>query len=221
MKTALVAGATGLVGQNLVRLLLADTRYERVISLVRRAMASPASPRDESVVVDYERLEDFADSIHADEVFCCLGTTIRKAGSKEALRRVDFDYALSLARIARCNGAGLFSLVSSVGASPDASAFYLRVKGELEEAVAALGYSRLHLFRPSFLVGERSESRPGEELGILATRALSPLMRGPLRKYRPIDAAGVARVMVRCAQDETPGRLVYSSDRIQENLDSG
>jgi uncharacterized protein YbjT (DUF2867 family) len=204
LPTALVAGATGLVGGELVRQLAAHTGYARVTALVRRPTNMPGTVVP--LTADFERLDQLGNQLAADHVFCALGTTIRKAGSQEAFRRADHDYVVALARLAREHEARHFLLVSSLGADPRARVFYSRVKGEVEAAVRALGYPSLTIVRPSLLLGQRSEFRLGESL-------LKPL--GPLlpRRYRPVHARAVAATLIRAAVEERPGlRIIESRD---------
>lgn len=211
MKTALVAGATGLVGGDVLRLLLEDNIYDRVIALARRPLGIK-DERLEERLIDFDHLAD-AD-LTADHVFCALGTTIRKAGSKEAFRRVDHDYIAQLARTSYHCGAGVFALVSSVGASPRSPNFYLRVKGEAEQAVRALDFESVHVFRPSFLAGPRPERRTGEALTLPLLRAVEWTMVGPLRRYRSIRAVDVACAMIGAATAAAPGVHLYHHDEI-------
>lgn len=184
--SAVLAGASGLVGGHVARLAAADT-----VALVRREMAGLRLPQR---VVDFGALD--LGELRVERVYCALGTTIRKAGSQAAFRLVDFDYPMALARAARAAGATDFRLVSSVGADARSSNFYLRVKGELEEALAGLGFASLMIFRPAVLLGDRGESRPGEMVGKALSVAVGPLLLGPLAKYRATRAEDVARAMV-------------------------
>lgn len=209
--TALIAGASGLVGGRLLELLLASPDYERVATLGRRPL--PLShPKLEQKTVDFAALD--AAAIRGDELFCCLGTTIKKAGGREAFRRVDFDAVLALATLAAQNGVHHFFLVSSMGADEHSAAFYSRVKGEIEKAVTTLPFEGVHIFRPSLLLGARSESRPAEALAQALSPLLSPLCVGPLRPYRPIEAETVARAMLAAARVARPGLEILPSDRI-------
>jgi uncharacterized protein YbjT (DUF2867 family) len=205
-RTAILAGATGLVGGHCLRVLLESPDYGRVIAVVRRPL-SLAHARLEQHIVNFDLLGEL-DAAGAD-IFCALGTTIRKAGSQEAFRRVDLGYPTVLGERTSAAGARQFVLVSSVGANAKSTNFYLRVKGETEDAVSATPFEAVHIFRPSFLMGERAEQRPGEQTGIAIARALSFLALGPLKKYRPIEAGEVARAMVRAAVECRPGRHVY------------
>lgn len=211
-RVALIAGATGLTGRHLLNLLLADSRYGRVYALVRKPSLA-AQPKLREIVVDFGRLPALP---NADDVYCCLGTTIRKAGSQSAFRSVDFDYVVNLARRARRSGAKQFLVVSAMGASPTSLFFYNRIKGEMEQALVAIRFSALHIFRPSLLVGTRPESRPGERIGIATLSRLAPLMLGPARKFRPIAAETVARAMLQAAWTGAHGTAWYRSDRIAE-----
>lgn len=200
-KTALLLGATGLVGQHLLTLLLEDVRYHKVICLLRSPL-----PADELVstypeklqlqTVEYEHLEQQAHLFSADHVYVCLGSTIKKAGSQHAFKRVDYDYVLHAAKLAMQKQAQSFVWISSVGADANSGNFYLKVKGELEQAIAALPRLRAAPVQPSLLLGERAEFRPGERLGIIVGRLIAPLMAGPLRRYRPVHAMQVAKQMI-------------------------
>ena len=210
-RTALVAGATGLVGRHCLQELLASDSYREVVAIGRRPVPLTHA-KLRQIVVDFDDLTSM--NITADDVFCCLGTTMRKAGSREAFRRVDYEYPLRLARVALERGASHYLLVSSLGADGAARTFYLRVKGELEQALRELGFRTLSIFRPSLLLGARAEVRWGERLGALAFRAVRPLLSGPLRRYRPIEASTVARAMVAAAESGGSGCHIAESDEI-------
>lgn len=205
MPTALIAGATGLVGQALLTQLLHHERYDRVIALVRRPSLRSHPKLTEQIVADFRELP----AVAADDIYCAIGTTIRKAGSKEAFRDVDFAIPVALGRMTKRNGARQFLAVSSIGADAKSGNLYLKVKGEVEIELRGLGFESLHLFRPSFLMGERPESRPGERIGILIAQALGWAMIGPLAKYHAIDASKVARAMIAASVAEKPGAFVH------------
>ncbi len=208
-RTAVVAGATGLVGGELVRALAEDATYDRIITLARRPLES--IPKVETLVVDFDHLE--ATPFTADDAFCALGTTIKKAGSKEAFRKVDFDYALAFARAARPSCKGFF-LVSALGAKASSSIFYNQVKGELEDAVTALDFATFAAARPSILEGERSERRIGEAIGSgLASRRRRPTF-GATRRIRPVPARLVARALIALAKERAPGVRFVESETI-------
>lgn len=213
-RTALVAGATGLVGSHLVRRLLGGGRYGRVTTLGRRPL-DLAHPKLDDRVVDFDRLPDAPDLPASDDAFCCLGTTIKKAGSEAAFRKVDLDYVVAFAEAALALGARQLLVVSAMGADRASRIFYNRVKGEMETAVAKLPFEAVQIFRPSLLLGERDEDRLGEEVATLLMRPLAPLMVGPARKYRPVEAEAVAAAMERVAVERRTGVHVYESDQIQ------
>ena len=209
-KSALIAGATGLVGARCLARLLEHPAYDRVTVLSRRPIAR-AHANLNIELVDFYGLRSLGE--RCDDIFCCLGTTIRKAGSQEAFRRVDHDYPLALARLGKAAGAQQFLLVSALGADAQSSVFYSRVKGETERDVAAIGLPKVSFMRPSILLGERHERRPGERAGIFVGKLIGPLLLGPLRKYRPIHADDVAAAMLYAANhDVRPGPV--DSDEI-------
>jgi uncharacterized protein YbjT (DUF2867 family) len=198
-----------LVGGGLLQLLGVDPRYSRVVSLVRRDVALPAGV--EAHLTDFDRLDDLGVS-GVDDAFCCLGTTRRDAGSAEAFRRVDLDYVVAFARLAKRAGAQRFLLVSSVGASASSPFLYPRTKGEAEAAVTAAGFETLVIARPSFLIGQRSQHRAGEAVALRVSRVVRPLLIGPLRKYTPVRASAVALTLVRAAATASPGVTIVESD---------
>jgi uncharacterized protein YbjT (DUF2867 family) len=203
--TAALLGASGLVGGHLLPLLADDPAYSRITLLTRRPLGLELGPNGKVVeaVIDFERPETFRSHVAVDDVFCCLGTTIKKAGSQDAFRKVDFDAPLAVAREALAGGATQFLIVTAVGASAKSSVFYNRVKGETEQALAALRFPRgLKVFRPSLLVGERAERRPAERVAMALMSVTRPAFFGPLTRYRAIDASGVARAMHRAASDK-------------------
>ena len=212
-RTALVAGASGLVGGHVLRLLLADPAYARVITLARRSL-DVHHAKLEQRPIDVDTLDAISDLPSVDDAFCSLGTTIKKAGSREAFRKVDRDYVLGFARAAQRAGARQFLLVTALGADAGSRIFYSRVKGEIEQAVRQLPFEGIQLFRPSFLIGRRAEVRLAERIGVPVARALSPLLVGPLRRYRPIRAADVARAMLRIAKEAPRGSNVFEYDGI-------
>jgi len=214
-RTALLLGATGLVGGELLTLLLADAEYRQVTMLVRRNLPR-THPKLVQRVVDFKDLSRDADAFKVDDVFCCLGTTIKKAGSQEAFRVVDYTYPLESAKLAARQGAGQYLLITALGADAQSSVFYNRVKGEVEEAIGKLPLRSLHIFRPSLLLGDRQESRTGEKIAIAVMKPLGFLLAGPLKKYRGIQARTVAQAMLRTAKRNLAGRHAYNSDVIQE-----
>jgi uncharacterized protein YbjT (DUF2867 family) len=207
LNSAVIAGSTGLVGQECLSLLL--SRYDSVTSLVRKSTGRE-HPRLIERRIDFDRL-DTVEIPSGSHVYCALGSTIKKAGSETAFRHVDFDYPRMLAAAA---GRAKFVLVSSVGADKASGNFYLRVKGELEDSIGAMPLEAALFFRPSFLMGDREEKRKGEAAGIVVARGLSFALIGPLRKYRAIPAGTVAEGMVAAANSDARGLHVYHYDEI-------
>ena len=214
---AWVAGATGLVGRLLVGELSARSEVQSVTALVRRAEGR-ALPKVEERVVGFERLDFELAGPTATHVFCCLGTTLAKAGSEEAFRRVDYEYPLALGRAALAAGAKKFLVVTALGADPSSRIFYNRVKGEVERDLAALGLPELHVFRPSLILGERADRRVAERITMGIAKPLGALLVGGLKRYRPIEGRDVARAManVALASERAGAVSVYESDRIAE-----
>jgi len=217
-KSALLIGASGLVGGHCLGFLLDNPSYSHVSVLVRRPLHRTHEKLIQHVV-DFDELESLGKCLPVDDVYCCLGSTIKKAGSQEAFRKVDFDYPVKIAALAQHCGANQFLVVSSLGADAHSRIFYNRVKGEMEEAIRKISFSAIQIFRPSLLLGERTEHRAGEKTGTLAMTALKSVMRGPLRKYRAIQASDVAKSMVSVAQMDLSGVIIYESYRIQEIAD--
>jgi uncharacterized protein YbjT (DUF2867 family) len=212
-KTALVLGASGLIGSILTQMLLDSEAYRQVTILVRRPV-DLAHPKLNQEVINFDRPD--AGKVRGDDVFCCLGTTIKVAGSKEAFYKVDATYPYELAKLARANGASQFLLVTAMGADARSILFYNRVKGEVEEKIAHLNYDSYSIFRPSLLLGDRKEVRPAEKMAQNFSGILSALMVGPLKKYKPIEARKVAAAMRKVALHRRKGRYVFESDQLQE-----
>ena len=213
IRIALIAGASGLVGQHCLTLLLGDDRYEKVIS-VGRSQLPVIHPKLEQIIVDLNQLAEISQQLKANDVFCCLGTTLKKAGSKERFFKVDFTYVVELAKITSLQGASQFLVVSALGANAKSSIFYNRVKGQMEGALRQVPFRSVHIFQPSVLLGNRQESRPMERLAGLMMRALGFMLLGRFRKYRPVPALKVARAMVLAASREEDGVHVHSSETI-------
>ncbi|HEX8385035.1 MAG TPA: NAD(P)H-binding protein [Rubricoccaceae bacterium] len=215
MPTALLLGATGLVGRYTLARLAGDARWGRVVTLDRRAVPR-ASGTHEPHVVDFRRLGDVDPALWTcDDVFCALGTTIKAAGSQAAFRRVDLEIPAEAARLARANGATQMLLVSSVGADAGSRIFYSRVKGEAEAAVRDAGFEAVQTVRPSLLTGDRDSPRAGEQVGEAVLGLLRPLLVGPLRNLRPTAADEVAAALVELAAAKRPGAHVYDPEAIR------
>lgn len=207
-KTAIVIGATGLVGRQVLQELLSSPDYERVFAVVRRPVLTP-HPKLVTIVTTFDNLENTLTGIQADDAFCCLGTTIRRAGTKAEFHRVDYGFSYAAAHRMKALGTKHFLLVSAVGADAGSSVFYSRVKGHLEKDITALGFESLSVFRPSLLLGERQEHRMAEALSAKFSPIFSPLFMGPLERFRPIESVVVARAMVAAAKQSARGRSVY------------
>ena len=216
MATAWIAGASGLVGAELLQQLLAAPEYDRVVALGRRPL-DVAHPKLTALTVDFAALERISTDLRCEDAFCCLGTTIKAAGSREAFRAVDHAAVLAFAWAAQRAGAQRFFVVTALGADPGSRVFYNRVKGETEAALEVLDFSTLGIFRPSLLLGRRAKSRPGERFLSVLLWIAEPMLVGRLRKYRAIEAGVVARAILRCSFGR-PGRgtLVFPSDEIQD-----
>ncbi len=220
MPTALLLGATGLVGRHTLARLAHDARWSRVVTLDRRPLA-PASPRHTSHVVDFERLENADPDVWAcDDVFCAIGTTIRQAGSQAAFRHVDLDIPAHVAQRAHTAGARQMLLVSAMGADAGSRIFYNRTKGQAEAAVRGVGFATVHLLRPSLLTGDRAEARAGEQVGEAVLRLARPLLVGPLRNLRPTPAEDVAAALVALAAERKPGVHVYDPEQIRQRANA-
>ncbi len=212
---ALLVGATGLIGRHCLDKLLNCEHYSKVKILVRTPIAFE-HPKLEQHQVNFEALEQSQQLMQATDVYCCLGTTLKVAGSKQAFRRVDFDYPLTIAKMAKLSGAKQFMVVSSMGANPSASMFYTAVKGELEAALEQLNYPALHIFRPSLLLGKRPGQpvRTAESIGQTLMTKLNFLLVGRAKSYRAIEAKTVANAMVVAALTEHMGTHRYHYDEI-------
>jgi len=216
MGTALIAGASGLVGGELLQQLLAAAEYDRVIAIGRRPL-EVTHPKLVSVAADFAALDQVAAGLQGDDAFCCLGTTIKAAGSREAFRAVDHAAVLAFAWAAQRAGARRFFVLSALGADAQSRVFYNQVKGETEEALQVLGFSTLAIFRPSLLLGRRVRPRSGERIMAAILWLAEPLLLGRLGKYRAIEAGIVARAMLRCSFGRPgQGELVFLSDEIQD-----
>ncbi|MBC8034013.1 MAG: NAD(P)H-binding protein [Chitinophagaceae bacterium] len=210
-KTAVVLGATGMIGQELTQLLLSDPEYSAVRVLVRKPVGIQ-HPKLEVMITNFDDLDTVGKNMgKGDIIFSCVGTTQKKVkGDKGLYRKVDHDIPVNAARLAQAAGFSTFLLVSSVGANVNSSSFYLRLKGEVEESLSKIGIESLHIFQPSMLLGSRKEQRPAEVFFQKTFKAIAGLLAGKLRKYRPIEGATVARAMVQAAKHNKPGKHIYT-----------
>ncbi len=211
-KTALLLGSTGLTGSCVLELLLHSEEYQKIIIYVRKSTGFN-HPKLIEKLFDFDNC---LESVEANDVFCCLGTTIKKAKTKEAFKKVDLEYPVKIAQIQFKAGSTKFMVVSAMGADKNSSIFYSRTKGEMEDQLQKIGYSSLAVFRPSFIAGERKEKRMGESIGIWLFKIISPLLIGPLRKYQSVSAHSIALAMIHEANGENKGTSVLLSDEIKK-----
>jgi len=211
MATALIVGSTGLIGNQLVKLLLDDDRYTQVTAIARTSLPF-SHPKLKLIIADFDSIESQKEKLVADDVFCCLGTTITSAKSKEAFRKIDFDYPLLIAKLTKALGAKQFLLVSALGANKASSVFYNKVKGEIEEAISSIGFESCHVFRPSLLLGPRIEKREGERSMQKIFSAVGFLIP---KKYKAIESIKVARGMLAIAKKNVSGNFIHESNSLQ------
>lgn len=213
-KTAIIFGASGLVGSNLVKELIKNTAYTQLYLVVRKPLAV-VNMKVREIALDKFRDFDLSGITVSDvHVFCCVGTTIKKAGSQQEFRKVDFELPVQAATWAKSKGIETFSVVSSIGANSQTSNFYLKTKGEMEEALKKINFKRLFIARPSLLLGTRAEFRLGEEIAKMFSGLMKILLFGSFKKFKPIEAVKVARAMMLMAlSDENGG--IYESDKLE------
>lgn len=218
-KTAIILGATGLTGGILLQLLLEDDRYDK-IKLFSRNRVNIVSDKIEEHIGDVLNLEGFKPKFKADEVFCCIGTTNSKTPDKELYHKIDFGIPVTAAQICSKQGIEKLLVISALGADPNSSIFYNRVKGEMEEAVLKIGISKTYILQPSLISGPREERRPGEWLAKQLFKVLNVFMVGPLRKYRSIHPKEIAICMLKLANgEEASGRITSDEITIIANHD--
>lgn len=212
-RSAIVAGASGLTGGLLTNMLLDSSDFTKV-TIIGRKNLPLSHPKLDQVIVDFEHLDSTLPSYSYSDAFCCLGTTRKKAGSREAFEKVDYTFVLNVAVAVQKMGTKYFSFISSMGADPASTFFYNRVKGDTENALISLNFPSLVILRPSLLLGERDEIRSGEKLAQRIFRVIGPLFIGPLKKYRGIEASRVARCMLEQSGAITNGTRIIESEEI-------
>lgn len=222
-KTCLLLGATGLVGSHCLQLLCNDPNYEKITVLVRSNL-NIEHEKVSVIKINFDYMERYEQYFEVDDVFCCLGTTMKKAKTKSNFRKVDFFYPLNAATLAKKMGAKQFLLISAVGAKADSMFFYNEVKGRLEDSISEINLNSIHILKPSLLIGKRNEFRLGEQLGIWFSPIFTFLLKGPLLKFRPIKASIVARAMLKIANSDVRGIYYYSGQELftlgkDENLE--
>jgi uncharacterized protein YbjT (DUF2867 family) len=211
MKTAIVIGGTGLVGSALVKSLLDDIRFGRVLLLGRRT-AGIIHQKLQEHIIDFDKPQLWKQLVKGDVLFSCLGTTLKKAGSKDAQYRVDYQYQFNMASVAAENKVAAYLLVSSIGAGSNTRFFYTQMKGQLEEGVSRLPFAQIGIVRPGPLYGQRLQNRLGETISVTLLKALNGL--GLFKKYRPISAAEVAKAMIVITMSEKRGVTIYENDQL-------
>jgi uncharacterized protein YbjT (DUF2867 family) len=212
-KSALLLGANGLTGGHLLHLLLGSQEYQTVYIYVRRSLGIQNAKLKE-LIIDFDTYEGTVD---VDTVFCCLGTTIKVAKTKDAFKKVDLEYPVKIAQLQFKAGSKRFLVISAMGAAVDSMFFYSRVKAEMEKLLSNIGYPRLFIFRPALITGERKEHRTGEKIAAGINKILNPILVGPLRKYQSVSALAISKCMISFANDPGKfGTVIMSSDRIKD-----
>ena len=214
MKTALLFGASGLVGNHLLNQLISNNNYSK-IKLFVRSTIDISDPKIEIIQTDFNNLENHKEDIIGDDCFFCIGTTKKNSPDKNEYRRVELDVPKEIAQIAKSNSVNSFVFISSGYADPKSSGDYLKFKGEVEEELKRLNFQKLGIMRPSFLLGDRKEKRIGEKIGIFVFKLLSPLFLGPLKKMKPIHSATVAKAMIAITQNDS-SKTIFESNEISE-----
>ena len=214
MKKALIFGSSGLVGSNLVKIILQNEKYDH-IKLFVRSETENKSKKLEIIKIDFNNLEKNKDSIVGDDCFFCIGTTRKNTPDKNEYIITEYNIPVEIGKIAKSNSVNNFIYVSSLGANPNASGLYLKNKGQAEQELINLNFPRLAIIRPSILLGNRKENRIGEKIGIFVMKLLSPLFLGKLKKYKPIKVENVAKAMVNIAQNDYQ-KKIFESDQLME-----
>ena len=209
MTTSIIAGSTGLIGGNVIEVL--SNQKQSAIALTRRSIPN-LPPNVTEMIIDFDAFEKIGSLPSCNNIFICLGTTIKIAGSQENFRKVDLDYCINIAKKAKESGAETLSLISSIGANSSSKNFYLRTKGELEESIQELGFSTVNIFRPSFLVGERSEKRLVEKIAIKFAKIIDLFLIGSANKYRSVKAESLAKTMVLKVESKPGVNYFYFDD---------
>lgn len=213
-KTAIVFGATGLVGNLLLEELINSTAYSAIKIFVRQS-SGIIEPKVEEIIADFSDPDSFSKKLQGDDLFICLGTTIKKAGSVANMEKVDRDLPVKIAELAKNNGIKKIAVISSIGANENSKNYYLRIKGEMERGILDLNFENTAIVRPSMLLGERKEKRTGEAVGKVFMKAFKPVLTGKLLKYRAIHARDVAKAVILILQTKK-GTTLIESDELQK-----
>ena len=214
MKTALLFGASGLVGSHVLNQLISNNSYSKIKLFVRTTI-NISDPKIEIIQTDFKNLENHREDIKGDDCFFCIGTTKKNSPDKNEYKRVELEVPKQVAQIAKSNSVNSFVFISSGYANPKSSGDYLKFKGEVEEELKRLNFQKLGIMRPSFLLGDRKEKRIGEKIGIFVFKLLSPLFLGPLKKMKPIHSATVAKAMIAITQNDS-SQTIFESNEISE-----
>ena len=214
MKTALIIGSTGLIGSQLLDLLLESQEYDKVITFVKRD-SGIQHPKLKQHIIDFDKPETYKELVVGDDFFCSIGTTIKKAGSQNAFRKVDFEYPKQFASLAQQNKVKQFLIITSLGADANSSNFYLKTKGEIQDFLKNCAFESISILQPSLLLGNRTEFRLGEKMGVYFMKLFSFLFIGNLKKYKAIQSEAVAKAMFIIAQKNYKGFQIIESDSIQ------
>ena len=215
MKIALIAGASGLVGSELLKILTESNEYKTIHVLTRKSL-NHNSPKIVEHLIQFDEIANLKLEAPIDHIFCTLGTTIKKAGTKENFHKVDFEYVVELGKKAKLWNAEKFLVVSSLGANAQSAIFYSRIKGEMEKALQEINLPHLFIFRPSLLMGNRKENRTGEKTAIAVYKIINPLFIGKLKKYKGIESRRVAQAMMKTAMNDSSPLKIIESDEIQQ-----
>ena len=218
MKTALVFGSSGLIGQHLLNQLIKNENYNKIKIFVR-SKPTINDPKIEIIETDFSNLQNHKEDIKGDDCFFCIGTTKKNSPDKNEYRRVELHIPKEIAKIAKANSLNSFVFVSSGYADSKSSGDYLKYKGEVEEELKRLNFPKLGIMRPSFLLGDRKEKRIGEKIGIFIFNFLSPLFLGPLKKMKPIHSEIVARSMIKFANEDLKKNTFESNEIVELSLD--
>jgi len=214
VKTALLFGASGLVGSHVLSQLISNNNYSKIRLFVRSSI-DISDPKIEIIQTDFNNLENHREDIKGDDCFFCIGTTKKNSPDKNEYKRVELEVPKQIAQIAKSNLVNSFVFISSGYADPKSSGDYLKFKGEVEEELKRLNFTKLGIMRPSFLLGDRKEKRIGEKIGIFVFKLLSPLFLGPLKKMKPIHSAIVAKAMIAITQNDS-SKTIFESNEISE-----
>ena len=211
----ILVGASGLIGSNLLSELIQSEEISEVLLLVRKSTGI-SNPKVKELILNFDELNTYSSEIQGDIIYSCLGTTTRETPDSKLYKKIDLEYPLNLAKLGVKNGVSQFHIISSLGADPESSNSYLKLKGELEQELKKLNIPSLHIYQPSFLIGDRKENRMSDKIMKPIFRLIDPLLIGPLKKYRSIKAANVAKVMLSQSIKDLKGTFIYPSIQIQE-----